>query len=237
MAKHERSRAVRVYHSIISIVLLLGGFCFIALGIWLRSNESQGISELNLEGDVNTLFKLFLNLHWASIVVGCFLVLSAIFSLIALARNCVGFTFRVVYVVLAIVIFIVLLLACVLPSLLLDNRYNKEIYDFVKDGWKSTHSSQPEALCVIEQRLECRGFDYGDCDGCVTGLEAACQSPASKDVCARCVPSEAEQNGEQLPGCYQRILDFLHNMFLPIAIVGGIAAVAMLVDIFCTCFL
>lgn len=237
MAKHERNRGVRIYHSIVSIALLLAGFAFIALGIWLRSNESQGVSELKLEGDVDTLFKIFLNLHWASIVVGCFLVMSAIFSLIALARNCVGFTFRFIYVVLAIVIFIVLLVGCVVSSLLLANRYNQEIYDVVKEGWKSTYSSQPEALCVIETRLECRGFDYGDCDGCVTGLEEACHSAGGKDVCARCPPPESSQEGEPLRGCYQRILDFLHNLFLPIAIVSGISAAAMLIDIFSTCAL
>lgn len=233
MAKQELNRGVRIYHSVVSIVLLLLGFAFVALGLWLSSTDSNGLTDLDFEGE--SLFKIFLNLHWASVLVGGFLILSAIFSLISLGRNCIGATFRTVYAVLGLFIFIVLLATCFLSIMLLRNKYNNDIRAFVENAWNATYKKQPDALCDIERRLQCRGFDYWNCKECDHGADPSCDFDLT--ACASCVAEAAPSDGYYAPGCYDQILEFLSTILLPIAIVSGVFSVGMMVDLLSICFL
>lgn len=229
MAKHERNRAVKYYHIGVAILLLSAGFGFLALGIWLSSSDNQGVSDLSFDG--GNVFTLFLNYFWLSIFTGLFFLLSAIVSLIALARNCLGMTFRVVYVVMGLLIFLALLAECAISSLLVQNRENEDIRDFVRDAWMDTSE---KVRCDFESQTECRGFESGDCKNCEIGTEPICKQESFRELCAQCAP---EPSSHDLTGCYDKILDFLDNLLLPIAIVSGIISLAVVVDIFITCFL
>lgn len=230
MAKAERSRAVRVYHSIVAIVLLLAGFGLIALGIWLTVNDSQGISNLDFGDDLTNVLRFFLQLHWLSLIVGGFLALAGIFSLIALSRNCVGYTFRVFYVVFAVLILLVLLAACVASSLIITNRYSDAVREVLYQAWETTQNLHPETICAIEERLQCKTFnDY--CGGCGDEGENSSFCTPCPTTCGAVDPF-----GEYY-GCYYNIIYFLNDVFLPIAITSGIFSGVMLADIIATCFL
>lgn len=234
MAKQELNRGVRIYHSVVSIVLLLLGFALVALGLWMSSTDSHGLTDLDFEGE--SLFKIFLNLHWFSILIGAFLVLTAIFSLISLGRNCIGATFRAVYAVLGLLIFVVLLAVCFLSIVLLRNKYNNDIRAFVENAWKATYRKQPDALCDIERRLQCRGFDYWNCKECDYGSNPSCE--VDENVCVSCVAQMSPPSDlYYAPGCYDQILEFLSTILLPIAIVSGVFSVGMMIDLLSICFL
>lgn len=233
MAKQELNRGVRIYHSVVSIVLLLLGFAFVALGLWLSATGSHGLTDLDFEGE--SLFKIFLNLHWFSVLLGAFLILSAVFSIIALGRNCIGATFRAVYAPLGLVIFIVLLATCFMSVMLLKNKYNNDVRAFVENAWNATYRKEPEMLCDIERRLQCRGFDYWNCKECDYGTDPSCKF--DKTTCASCLAENSGGETLYAPGCYDQILEFLSTILLPMAIVSGIFSVGMLIDLLSICFL
>lgn len=229
MTKQERNRAVNNYHIGVAVLLLFVGFGFLALGIWLTSTDNQSVADLNFNGE--SVFVVFHNYFWLSIFTCIFFLLSAIVSLIALARNCLGVTLRVVYVVMGLIIFLALLAECTISSLLLRNKENQDIKTFVQDAWKNTSE---KVRCDFESRTECRGFESGDCENCETGTEPICEQESFRQLCATCLP---ESSSKDVPGCYNKILDFLDNLLLPIAIISGIISLVVLVDLLTTCFL
>ena len=218
MAKHERNRGVQVYHSIVAILLLLAGGALLGVGIWLRVTDNRG--PLNLQYSGESFFNFVLNISIGAIVVGVFLLVTAVVAMLALARKCIGVTFKAIFVILALIILAALVFICVVSVLVRVKGDSETVRDFVFDAWKLTVENSPDDVCTIETNLNCRGFSDFDCADC-TGLICA-----NRDLCAPC-----SSPVDPSVGCYTRIVNRLRNVFLPSAIVSGILSGVVLFDI------
>lgn len=218
MAKHEQRRFTRVFHTIVAVVILLAGGAALGFGIWLSVSKTANASKL--EYGSNSSFRAWLMAPKVTIGVGIFLIATALVSLIALTKQCVGKAFRVLYVLMAIVVLLVLAAFSALSVFMLLNRHNESVRDFVRVAWVETVKTDPDTVCELEKVLQCKGFDSKECEPCI-GLEDDC----GIDVCAPCgVDSFMEF------GCYEQIIQ-LQSVFLPTAIVAGVLAAILLMDI------
>lgn len=227
MAKHERNRAVRIYHGLVSVLLLLSGAALLGVGIWLHVTDNGG--PVGLDYDSDRYLDVVIHMGIAAMIAGGFLILTGVVSLISLARNCVGITFRVIYVLMGLVIFVVLVGATVVSSVIVHNKDDKSVRDSLRSAWVHTVSRDPDIICRIEKNLECRGFQDNDCVACTSVLDAGC---ASATTCAKC-PNTRDPS----KGCYNNIIRDFNRIFLPSAIIGGVLALIQLVDVFVTCCL
>lgn len=225
MAKADEVRFVRVIHSLVAIFTLFAGAGLLAFGIWLSVTESQGLSDLQYGGE--NIWRYILVLPTICIIFGIFLMVTALVSLIALAKNCLGKTFRIIYVIMAAFVLIALVFICVISTFLYRNKDNEDVANFVKDAWQQTIVDDPNAICVIETEFKCRGFETYDCKNCAYGFGPGC----SADVCVSCEGSE--QMG--YAGCYDKLVHKLASVFLPVAIVSGILAGIQLIDMLLMC--
>lgn len=225
MPKHEQYRFTRVFHTIVAILLLLTGGAALGFGIWLSVTNNANTYKLDF-GNGNS-FRSWLSASNITIGVGVFLLLTAVVSLIALTRECVGKTFRIIYALMAILIMLALVATCVISIVILRNRNDAEVRTFVRDAWEETIRNDNNTVCEIEKALECKGFDDDDCKVCV-GIENNCDV----DVCASCGISKFVG-----VGCFEMIVDRLWSLFLPTAIVSGVLALVVLMDIFFICCL
>lgn len=230
MAKNDQFRFTRVYHTIVAIIILLAGGALLGLGIWLTATDNGGPFNLDYSGQSSVDFMLRTDV--AAMVVGGFLLLTAIVSLVALSKALVGKSFRVIYVIMALVIFFVLVAITVLSIIVLRNINNFEVRSFVANAWVRTVENDPSVICGIEKTFKCRGFISNDCLACPTGLETECAAVST--FCAECGDIGAV---DPSIGCFEEIISRFSNLFLPAAIVSGILSVIVLVDIFFTCCL
>lgn len=232
MAKNDEVRLTRVFHTIVAILILLCGGALLAFGIWLAATGNG--SSYNLDYGDDNILNVALSARTGSIILGGFLLATGMVSLIALGKQCLGKTFRVIYILMAAVILIVLVFITVISIIILRNRDQQDVRTFVRDAWKRSVGANADVVCEIEDSFTCRGFEDNDCTLCVTGLEQACSASNTVDLCARC-PDAPVRN--PAVGCYSKIIDRLRNLFLPIAIVSGILSAVVLVDMMFTCCL
>lgn len=230
MAEAHELRCTRVYHTIVAVVTLLAGGGLLGLGIWLQTSGQHGLLDLNFS-DTNVL-DIVLRANIAAIAFGIFFILTAIVSLVALSRNCIGITFRIIYVILAAIILAVLVLICVASITLLRNRDNEVFENKLKDAWALTVDSGSTVTCELEEWFQCRGFEDSDCTQCITGLEASC-TPVAKAFCAPCGAPKAHYS----VGCFDKIVTSISRALLPAAIVSGVLAAMLLMDMMVMCCL
>lgn len=229
MAVHERKRFATVFHAIVAVLILIAGGFLLAVGIWLRVSNNGGLVDLDLSG--NNFLRHAFTASIGSIVIGGFLIITAIFGLFAIAQNCLGATFRILYVLLSLVIIAALVFTCVVSSLALSEDDSAEVREVLSDAWTRTalDPQGKDRICKIEADLECRGFFDNDCRSCPLGTEAACRSFPNCVACAR--PSDPTI------GCYDEIISRLRKVFLPIAITSGILSFVVFLDIIAACSL
>lgn len=266
MAKAEARKNTRAYHSLVAVLLLICGVGLLGVGIWLRYTDRGDFLDLDFSGTSNGAIESISSTDIGAILIGAFLIVCGVFSLIALARNCVGYTFRIIYVLLALVIFVILLGIFVASVIFLARRKDENVRDFFRNAWENGVGNDisnlnvsldsidlgslsvdlvPKSqavLCSIENTFKCRGFQDNDCTQCATGsvfTEPGCLLETNQR-CALCATIENTTISEQNyvgTGCYDDIIGTLNNVFLPTSIVSGILAVIVLVDIFFTCCL
>lgn len=224
MPKHSK-RGVRIYHSIIAILLLLAGGAMLGIGIWLRTT-GRDIFKFGIPEDVGAFQDVSFSATLAAIGVGSFLLIAAVASLIGLTRKCIGFTFRFIYVIMALLIVAALIFICVVTTITIRRGSDGGIADFLADGWTSTAATDPQEICRIENTFQCRGFRSRDCAVCKTGLEEDCSQYPD------CVKCDTQNNPDV--GCYSKMYETLQRILLPIAIVSGILAALVLLDVFLT---
>lgn len=226
MAVNDRNRAARVYHALVSILLLLAGGALLGTGIWLRVTDTAG--PINLEYSGSSVFNWVLNFNIGLMLIGIFLIVTAIASLLALARKCLGATFKVIYVLMAVIVFLALAFIMVVSIVILVNDDSEVVKDFLSQSWNRTVQKNSKEVCRLEEHFNCRGFLDNDCVGCELGTEASCSNPA----CAKC-----DRSANVTIGCYEEIVDSVHKFYLPTAIISGLLAFVVLVDIFVACAL
>lgn len=210
----------------VAILILLAGGGLLGVGIWMTSTGSGGPLNLDYTGD--SFFNVVLSADIGAIILGTFLLLTGLVSLIALTRKLLGVTFRILYVIMATVILAILVLITVMSSLIVANGDNAEVKKFIEEAWARTVKNDASIICEIENRFECRGFKDGDCTLCVLGIEPECNATV---LCAECrdqVPDDAEK------GCFDEILSTFNSVFLPSAIIGGLLSTVVLIDILIT---
>ena len=234
MARHEVNRAAACYHILTALLLLLCGGGLLALGIWLQVTSHGG--PLNLEYGSNDFLDFVLRAGIVCIVVGSFLILTAVTALIALGRRCVGKTFRIIYIILAIVVFLLILFVAVVSWMVFARRNTQAVKTFFEDAWKRTVLERPNDVCLLESWFNCRSFNDVTC---------------TRERCAECTAGPPRPSGQQRPGgqprqlatgekptaCYMKIRRDLRNVYLPTAIVSTVLAAIVLVDLFVVCAL
>lgn len=230
MAKADQVRCTRIIHTIVAILILLSGAALLSFGIWLSVTGNKGPFNLDYTGD--NIWKKLLIVPNIIMAMGAFLILTCIVSLISLSRNCVGVTARIIYIVLAIIIFIVLGVIFIGSIVLLRNRDNQSVENYVKDAWEGTVLNEPQIICDIEKEFQCKGFLNNDCD-CQTGLEQQCDLVRSRCVTTCSNPPSTYYD----QGCYNKMVAKLVGVFFPVAIASGILIVLVFVDMICTCCL
>lgn len=231
MSRAQVNRAASCYHAVVALLMLLAGGALLGLGIHLTVSDHAG--PIDLEYGSNSFLDFVLRAGILCIVIGSFILITAVCALVALGRRCVGQTFRVIYIMLALLVLIGLIFITVVSWLVYARRATPLVRDFFSDAWERTVRERPSAICKIESNLECRGF-----------ADVSCQ----KEECAVC-PKETTatsrlptQIGESKPSmknisCYQTIKRDLRAVYLPAAIVGTILSVAVLIDVFVVCAL
>lgn len=226
MSKGTERRASRTIHSIVAIILLLGGGALLAFGIWLQVS-SNNISEITSSsgGFLHTVTRANILL----MVFGGFVLLTGLVSLIGMARNAAGVCFRVIYIIMAIIIFVIFALVFVMGVLVLARAGTSQIKDSLQTGWTETVSTDSAVICDLEKNLECRGFLDNDCQLCALGVEPECDS---QPTCARC-----PNNVNPAIGCYDVLIEKARQYALPVTIVSGVVSLIVLIDIFLTCCL
>lgn len=226
MAKRHENRGVRAYHAVVAILILLAGGGLLGVGIWMTSTASGGPLNLQYTGD--SFFNVILSADKGAIILGAFLLITGLVSLIALTRKLLGVTFRILYVIMATIILAILVLVTVMSSLIVANGDNAEVKKFVEEAWARTVSNEPTVICEIESRFQCRGFKNGDCTLCILGTEPECSATVLCAMCKDQVPEDASK------GCFDEILSTFNSVFLPAAIIGGILSTIVLIDILIT---
>lgn len=229
MSVHERSRCGSIIHSIVALVILLGGAGLIGLGIWLKTTDNGGPRNLDFSDSSSKVVDAFTNFGTGSLIVGGFLILAGVASLFGLAKHCLGKSFRVLYILMALIIIAVLIFVATISLLIVRKRDSATVNEFVTEAWERTVQNDPEAICAIEEKFSCRGFsDSGECENenCPLGN---CEGTTE---CARC---NVENNATV--GCWEQIKEDLNNVYLPVGIVTSVLAAVVLVDIFITCAL
>lgn len=213
----------------VAILILLAGGTLLGLGIWMTATGTGGPLNLHFAGE--NFFNVVLSADIGAIVLGGFLLLTGLVSLIALLNECIGMTFRAIYIVMASVILVALIIVTVVASLIVNNGDNKDVKSFLSKAWERTVEAEPAVVCSIERKFNCRGFKDQDCILCKTGSETEC---VATPLCARC-------NYIQPPdpnfGCYSKIKENIRHVFLPSAIVGGLLSAIVLADVLLTCAL
>lgn len=227
MAVHEKNRFVRMYHAVVAILMLLAGGALVGTGIWLLATDNAG--PLDLEYSDNNVWSFVLNFGIGGIIIGGFLMAAAIAGLIALSRNCVGSLFKVIYIVMVLVVLAVLIFTTVVAAIIRARGDSEEVRDFLDSAWELTVKENPDEICRLEKFYECRGFEGEDCALCPLGIETQCATTKS---CANCGVATFVGTG-----CYDEIVGSVRRFFLPVAIISGLLAVVVFVDIFITCAL
>lgn len=233
MAKADQVRFVRVIHSLVAIFTLIAGAALLAFGIWLSVTESKGLSDLQYGGE--NIWRYILVLPTICIIFGVFLIVTALVSVIALAKNCVGKTFRIIYIIMAALVLVALVFICVISTFLYRNKDNEDVANVIRDAWKQSAADEPNTICVIETEFKCRGFETGDCVNCASDFGSGCDADICVLTCEGSEQSAVSTIG--MEGCYDKLIGKLVSVFLPVAIVSGILAGIQLIDMFLTCCL
>lgn len=207
--------------------MLLAGGALVGTGIWLLATDHAG--PLHLEYGDNNVWSFVLNFGIGGILIGAFLMLTAIAGLIALSRKCVGSCFKVIYIVMVLVILAVLVFITVVAAVIRERGDSENVKDFLQEAWDLTVTENPDEICRLEEFYKCRGFNDTDCLKCPLGIETECSTTTS---CAKCGVSTFAGTG-----CYDEIVGSVRRFFLPVAIVAGLLAVVVVIDIFVTCAL
>lgn len=253
MSKAGERKGQRVYHAIVAILILLSGAGLLGVGMWLRFTDRGEFLDLDFSGSSNGAIEAISSTDVGAMVIGGFLILSGIISLIALSRkSCVGVTFRIIHIIFALVIFILLAGVCAASITFLAARNTSDVRNFFENAWENgvgdTNITSPNdveraqaAICKIESTFKCRGFDDNDCVACPTGAiitEPGCLTQTASR-CAFCATITGYERDSVDPsvGCYGDFVNTLSTAFLPSAIVSGILSIVVLIDIFFTCCL
>lgn len=233
MAINERNRLATHIHSIVAILLLLGGGALVGAGIWLLASDKGGRLPLDYTG--SSFWNYVLNFGVAAIIAGVFLLVAALAALISLSRKCLGKVFRVVYVLMALVILAALLFIAIVSLLIVDKRDAQGVEDFVEEAWErsvtSNDSDLVEEVCKIQDRWDCLGFADNDCTGCENGEGTECDAAQQR----RCPTCAAAPTRDASKGCFDEIKGTLKRIYLPMGIVASVLAAIVLLDVFVVC--
>lgn len=228
MSKHGQRQAVRAYHTLIAMLILIGGGALLGLGIWLKLSDSGGSFNLDYTGE--GFLNAVLAVDIGAIILGAFLLLTGMVALVALSKECLGITFRIIYVILATIVLAALLLVTVMSSLIVSKREDADMNRFFEEAWARTAKS-PDGrmkICEIEAYFDCRGFKDDDCTVCTDGQQPECSATPNCALCPGRIPSDPNK------GCYDEISNQWRKVFLPSAIVGGVFSFLVLLDILMT---
>lgn len=227
MEKEKLQRFAKTYHLVVAVILLVTGGISFSLGIWLRATDNGGPNHLDYSAGSGQ-FNSASAAGSVGIGLGVFLLVMGSISLLASMRRCVGVTFRVIYIVLALGVAVVLGVICWGASAISFLTRQNDAKDSLETVWQTTVSTDVNGICAIEKEFDCRGFNDNDCVGCVGGEGKACKKPTN---CAKC----DKMNKKFGKGCGDEILKNMRSVFRPIAVITGLIALAVAVDIVMSC--
>lgn len=231
MGQESRNTCGTAFHFMVVTLVLLAGGALLGVGLWRNSRETGGPFDLQY-GDVqnlNTVWRIALRINTAAIIVGAFMLVAGITAIIGASRKCLGGLFRVVYILMAIIIFIGLAAVSALAFYLLTQKDDGALKNFVHDAWEATVSDNPNDICKLEKEYKCRGFDNDDCQKCSNTNQDNCTA-ASKAVCAPC-----GSNQFTATGCWGKFTDSYRKYYIAVGAVFATLGGLVFLDMFVIC--
>lgn len=215
MSRAEENRFAACYHSLVALLLLLLGGGSLALAIWMQVSDTA--APLDLDWTNSSQANAVLGVRVVLYIVGGFLIVTALASLVALGRKCVGLTFRVIYIVLALIVLAIVACVATVSWLLYARSDEPVIRKLLDEAWQRTITTDKPAICRVERTFKCRGFQDNTC---------------TSEKCAQCPPPDFTSDS-----CYHAVTSQLRRVLLPAAIVSTVMGAIVLMDIFVTCAL
>lgn len=233
MGREGSSSCGRAFHLFVATVVLIAGAGLAGVGIWRNVRDVGGPFDLDY-GEVensNGAWRVALRVNTGLIVIGVFMACAAVAGIIATVGGCFGSIFRVIYILMAIVIFLGLATIAGVAFYLLSRRDENSLKDYVQDAWEVTVTENPTDICNIEKDYKCRGFNDNDCKSCTGKNQDNCTAE-SRAVCAPCGSSTFVSTG-----CFEKFTDSFRKYYIAIGSVFAALAVLVLFDMFVTCSL
>jgi Tetraspanin family len=233
MATPGRKSCSRAFHKLVSFVLaFLGGFLF-GYGLYLLVSKKYRNSYVDLQSTGSQDVSVHLpRIDIVLVIVGGVMVLFSIVAHIAMSRNCVGLTFRVMYGIFAVVILAAMILVAALYFYILRLQTTDKFKADAKNVWESSVQNEAKSICSVESGYKCRGFENQDCLNCRLGSEATCIT-AQKTLCAQC----NSDNDFTSKGCFNSINRTIRIQSIAIGSASTILALLLFVDLFVLCAL
>lgn len=170
-------------------------------------------------------------------LLGVTLVLYGLASCLAARQRCIGVTFRVFYLVLALA-FIVLLGIVFVTSLIGISRLDtKQLHEGMLFGWKNMTkgSSVVDNVCSLEFGMKCRGFDDGDCVGCKPGNMTSCHVPEHCVDCSKSELAKSEKAPDPKHGCFRAQVAMIRSAGTISVAISAVLLLVIVMDVFVSC--
>jgi hypothetical protein len=235
MAKSQRGSCGRVYHLCVSTLILLAGAGLLGIGIWRRVKNGDGPFNLQYSDvkDLKNVWSIVQSWSTAAIILGAALLISGLFAVIAVSRNCLGSFSKVIYFILALVLTLALGAASGVSFYLLSvTKKSADFESFIASTWEATVANEPQAICAIESDHACRGFaSMGECTGCRLGVESTCTPLQRK----RCAPCNTPTSTDVKNGCWAEFLSTFKRYYIIAGSVAAGLAILMFIDLCVVC--
>lgn len=203
-------------------------------GLYRRFNNSDGFDlalEVKEAKKMDDAVSFLRKVNLLLILIGGFLVVSGIVSVIARSRNVAGKAFRVLFSFLAAAILVVLLGLSAVSFYALAKKDSGVVFDALEDAWIDFVKKAPEDVCKLENRHKCRGLENNDCKACPTGVGSACDAKAL-EKCAPCTKGSERFAGK---GCWSKFDSKLRKFYIAIGAASAVLAAIAFMDICLLC--
>jgi hypothetical protein len=233
MATPGTKSCAGIFHRLVSFVLALLGGVFFGYGLYLLVSKKYQNSYVDLQSNGAQDVSVHLpRIDIVLIIVGGVLILSSIAALVAMSRNCVGMTFRVMYGIFAVVMLAATILVAALYFYILRLQTRDTFKADARKIWVSSVQNNTKSVCSVESEYKCRGFDNQDCINCRLGSEATCNAD-QKAICPLC----NNDNDFTSKGCFQSINRTLRTQSIAIGAASTALALLLFIDLFVLCAL
>jgi len=228
--ERESSRAVLVFHVVVTTLLSFCGGVLLGVSIWATVSKNNEVFGLNYTG--SSIVNVVARLSVAGIILGGGLVVIGLMGYLASIRGGCGTFWKVVYGILAVLTVGLLVAIAVVNLLLATKSSSGEIENFFRNAWVRSvqDPNYVEQVCQIEQTYQCRGFYDSSCMGCSSN--GGCNNTKQQLECPTC---DAMADPSITIGCWNKVTQELRKYAYPVGIVSAVLAGLVSMDVVAIC--